>query len=461
MASKHGLYSYARSYKMNLTTKSVLKIILTIALTVGLCSTAYEHEKRLTGPKTMANDIKVFDLLNTGDVLQGIPNSVLESGTNIVEIAFKNLEKMDVVRNSYEKFKSEKRLDHLVFCIQRKDEKKEILSLGGFVHANFPGIRVAYSGDFPDKETQTCLDIYIPLENKISKAEAEDIARLETLKKCVLAVVYRKHQNRYPMLKEARQFLTTFKGVLIKRDNAIDTLEFQNEQRKRIDTLIARFKPLTVPYEKWDQGAMSFERAEEVRTAMQAARRRKVLFQKHIKACEALSIKPLSQDEWNGLWTKRVLFSQDFEGPQTKEHDWDGDIVINNVYNGSKHALSGKIGQKYFARRTRIGIYYDNARATTQTWVTFKYFINKDQPIGVFVFNMKQADNWTYTIKKPVVGKWTEICLDIMNDFRKKAGGNAKIKAVDSLDDIFIHAGKPGDNDLELIVDDVCLIGRE
>ena len=170
---------------------------------------------------------------------------------------------------------------------------------------------------------------------------------------------------------------------------------------------------------------------------------------------------PMSKEEWGALWPKRILFSQGFEGPATKAHDWDGKIVTENVPQGSRRALAGKSGDKYFARRTRTGIYYDNARAATTTWVRFKYFINKAAPIDVFVFNMTQADNWTCTIRKPAVGQWTDITLNVTETFRKKGGGRARIRAGDGLDDVFINAGKPGDKDLELIVDDVQLIGLD
>ena len=82
-------------------------------------------------------------------------------------------------------------------------------------------------------------------------------------------------------------------------------------------------------------------------------------------------------------------------------------------------------------------------------------------PIEVFVFDMTQGDNWAYTIAAPAVGKWTEATLDVTGQFRKKGGGDARIRAGDAIDDVFFHAGKPGREDIELIVDDVRLIGRD
>ena len=199
---------------------------------------------------------------------------------------------------------------------------------------------------------------------------------------------------------------------------------------------------------------MSLARAVEVRVARQTARRRKALRERHVRACEVLKATPLSQKDWDALWPRRVLFAQDFEGPPTKAHDWDGRIVTDNVPTGSKRALAGRPGKKHFASRTRTGIYYDNARAATTTWVAFHYFINKDTPIGVFVFSMTQGDNCRYAIAKPVVGKWTEATIQV-------GGGDARIRSGEALDDIFVHAGKPGDNGLVLIVDNVRLIGLD
>jgi hypothetical protein len=186
-----------------------------------------------------------------------------------------------------------------------------------------------------------------------------------------------------------------------------------------------------------------------------------MLRERHLAACRTLEVEPLSQEAWDALWPKRVLFSQDFEGPSRPEADWEGVIENKNVPKGSKRALGGMVPKQYYARRVRVGMYFDNARAATTTWVTFKYFVSKDVPLTVFVFNMTQSDNWQHIIAKPVVGKWTKVTLNVTRDFRKKGGGPAKVKGGDSIDDVFVFAGKPGDKELQLIVDDVQLIGLD
>jgi len=206
---------------------------------------------------------------------------------------------------------------------------------------------------------------------------------------------------------------------------------------------------------------MSLERAAEVRVAGETAQRRKELFRRHLQACQRLEMKPISWAQWKSLWPRRLLFSQDFEDPPTPARDWLGAIVTANVPQGSTRALAGTGENKHFARRTRTGIYFDNARAAVITFVKFQYFINKSVPIGIFVFNMTQGDNWEYTISDPVVGSWKEAFIEVSAHFRKKGGGGASVKAGDALDDVFIHAGTPGDTDLVLIIDNVQLIGLD
>jgi hypothetical protein len=82
-------------------------------------------------------------------------------------------------------------------------------------------------------------------------------------------------------------------------------------------------------------------------------------------------------------------------------------------------------------------------------------------PIEVFVFDMTQGDNWAFTISRPTVGKWAEARLNVTEQFRKKGGGGAKVRAGDALDDVFVHAGKLGEAELQLLVDDVQLIGLD
>ena len=51
--------------------------------------------------------------------------------------------------------------------------------------------------------------------------------------------------------------------------------------------------------------------------------------------------------------------------------------------------------------------------------------------------------------------------LNVTEQFRKKGGGGAKVRPGDAMDDVFVLAGKAGDGDLQLLVDDVELIGLD
>jgi len=290
----------------------------------------------------------------------------------------------------------------------------------------------------------------------------EDWESLQVLADCIEAVRNRKHPRKYrALVAEAKELLAVRADVVKGFGEFTRDPERLLAERRKLGELLARFVPVVEDTEKWDAGAMRLHRAAEVRVARVTARRRKMLRQRHLAACEALKVKPLSREAWEALWPKRVLLSQDFEGPSTDEKDWDGVIETTNTPPGSKRALAGASNNSYYAQAIRVGSYFDHVRAATTTWVRFKYFINKPVPVTVFVFSLTGADNWETTVKEPVVGKWTELTLNVTDDFRKKSGGVAKITAGHALDDVFFFAGKPGDKDVKLIVDDVEVIGLD
>jgi hypothetical protein len=357
------------------------------------------------------------------------------------------------LRLGFEEQTAARNLDNSIVSIRDKQGESGVQRLADLVHAHFPGLQVAFEETFPSEALQEAVDLFIPLDASLSRNQVELWKDLKKLGDCVEAVRRRKHPKRYlELIGEAEELLHFW----------VEEGEDSNlRARDRLRSLVRRFEPLTKPVEKWDRGAMSLDRAAEVRVAEETARSRKELFQRHLDACRRLGMKPISEVEWKGLWPRRCLFSQDFEGSLTPARDWLGEIVTANVPPGSTRALAGIRDNKHFARRTRIGIYYDNARAAATTFVRFQYFINKPLPIGIFVFNMTQGDNWEYTIHEPVVGSWQDAFIEVSSQFRKKSGGSALVKTGDALDDVFIHAGSPGDTDLILIVDNVSLIGLD
>jgi len=281
---------------------------------------------------------------------------------------------------------------------------------------------------------------------------------LEGLSLCIEAVQHRKHPQKYrALVAEAKRLLAakTATGEPVKT-----AADLPPAKQAELRALLTRFVPAVENTEKWDPGAYTLARLLEVREARRTAAERNDLWEKYVADCKAKNQQPKSRAEWDEQWPTRILFSQDFEGPPTEANDWEGTVVTDNVPQGSRRALLGATGNKWFARRVRVGIYYNYARTTTSNWVRFKYFTNKPDPIGVFVFDLTLRNNWETRIEKPVVGQWTEVTLDIAT-FREKASPGRKVRAGDAIDDVFVHAGRPGDKELKLFVDDVKLLGRD
>jgi len=399
-------------------------------------------------------------LLETGIHQNDRPNSLLGPQIIVLGHGFQGKDfEIATLKQDFEEQRAAQNLDETIVTVHDDQGQSRVRELADLVHAHFPGVQVALEKSFPSDSLQEAVDLFIPEDADLTEAQIDLWKNILRLEDCAKAVRKRKNIARYSgLLQEAETILQSLGGQaeesgLRSRHLSVDPIKLKE--------LISRFEPLTEPVEKWDSGAMSIERAAEVRVAEETARRRKELFRRHLQACRRLERKPVSRVEWKSLWPRRFLFRQDFEGPPTPARDWLGEIVTANLPQGSTRALAGISNNKYFARRTRTGIYFDNARAAVTTFVKFQYFINKSVPIGIFVFNMTQGDNWEYTINEPVVGSWGEAFIEVSAHFRKKGGGSAPVKAGDALDDVFIHAGTPGDTDLVLIIDNVQLIGLD
>ena len=284
----------------------------------------------------------------------------------------------------------------------------------------------------------------------------EDWETLLVLRDCVEALRHRKHAERHAaLIAEAEKLLAVGDDLVAGFDRYTHDPDLLLARRKAVGDLIARFVPIVAKTEQWDAGAYTLAKAAEVRIARETARRRRMLRQRHLEACKRLKARPLSQAEWDALWPRRTLFHQDFEA----KGDWDGVLVTDNVPPGSKRVLAGETKSKYFARFLRVGIRWDHARAATTTWLRLRYFVSKPGPIEVMAFDLTQGDNYAGRIAEPVVGKWTEATLNVTRDFRRKDGSKATLAAGDAVDDIFVGAGKPGDRECNLLIDDVALLG--
>ena len=287
----------------------------------------------------------------------------------------------------------------------------------------------------------------------------EDWESHQILADCLAAVRHRKNAIKHAkkhakLIAEAEKLLKVDEKIVASFTRYTMDPATLLAQRRKLGDLIAEFMKIVPQLQKWDPGAYTLAKSAEVRIARQTALRRRMLRDRHVRACETLKIKPLSAEKWNALWPTRTLFAQDFDA----DGDWDADPVASL---GGGRAVAGQAGNKYFARKIRVGIYRDHARAATTTWLRLRYRISKPVPITVFVFDLTLRNNWEYRLANPVVGKWTEVTLNVTEQFREKGGGSREIRAGDALDDVFVFAGKSGEKDLQLLVDDVQLIGRD
>ena len=298
----------------------------------------------------------------------------------------------------------------------------------------------------------------------------EDWESHMVLRDCAEAVRHRKHAEQHrALIAEADKLLKVDDDMVAGFTKYCLDPDKLLARREALGDLIARFIPVVAKTETWDAGAYTLAKAAEVRIAKETARRRKMLRERHLKACEALKVQPLSQDQWDALWPQRILFQQTFE----TDGDWDGEIVSvggpSPARGGERgaetphlqRALAGDAKDKYHARFLRVGIRHDHARAATTTWLKFRYFVNKPGPIEIMAFDLTQGDNCAYHLAAPEVGKWAEATLNLTRDFRRKDGSAAKMAPGDAIDDLFLGAGKPGDKELQLLVDDVVLFGLD
>lgn len=217
--------------------------------------------------------------------------------------------------------------------------------------------------------------------------------------------------------------------------------------------LLARLVRYVKDTPQYDAGAYRFHRAVEVMTARRTAERRSRVYGSYMEACRAAGKVPVDEADWRALWPRRILFSQDFE----TDGDWGGRLIEGPP----SRRVAGAADNKWFAQFIRVGVNYDHARAATQTWVKFRYHLNRNMPLKVMAFDLTQKDNHWYVIEAPKVGRWVEVELDITRDFARADGSEQAMQAGDAIDDIFFSAGSPGDGEIELQIDDVLLIGRD
>ncbi len=154
-----------------------------------------------------------------------------------------------------------------------------------------------------------------------------------------------------------------------------------------------------------------------------------------------------------GLGSGQALLRQDFEA---EKGNWSGRIVTDNVPPGSERALAAVANETHWARRATVT---QRMQAADKTVLRLRYFISKDIPLTIYIFDRTQKDNLRYDVKEPVVGKWTEVRVNINVEFRRNDGSAGRLAAGDQLSGISFLAGKTGVDEFELVVEDVEVVG--
>jgi hypothetical protein len=168
-------------------------------------------------------------------------------------------------------------------------------------------------------------------------------------------------------------------------------------------------------------------------------------------ATELATTRPVSAQAESTQPAERVVLHQDFEA---EKGDWGGKIITDNVPPGSTRALGATPTETHWARRATVG---NNVilRGAGSTVLKFRYFISKDIPLTIYIMDRTQKDNLRYDVKKPVVGEWTDVRVNINTDFRRNDGSAGKLQVGDVLRGISFLAGKTGTDEFDMAVDDV------
>ncbi len=116
--------------------------------------------------------------------------------------------------------------------------------------------------------------------------------------------------------------------------------------------------------------------------------------------------------------------------------------------------------ETHWARRATVGS-HGTIRGTGSTVLRFRYFISKDIRLTIYIMDRTQKDNLRYDIKKPVVGAWTDVQVNVNTDFRRNDGSAGKLQPGDVLTGISFLAGKTGTDEFDMAVDDVTVIGSD
>jgi hypothetical protein len=151
----------------------------------------------------------------------------------------------------------------------------------------------------------------------------------------------------------------------------------------------------------------------------------------------------------------RILLQQNFEA---ERGGWSGKIITDNVPPGSRHALAAVPTETHWARRATVNF---RGRGSEHMVLKFRYYISKDIPLTIYIFDRTQKDNLRYDLKTPVAGKWTDVQVNMNADLRRNDGSSGKLKVGDTLNGISFLSGRTGVDECDLAVDDVEIVALD
>lgn len=178
----------------------------------------------------------------------------------------------------------------------------------------------------------------------------------------------------------------------------------------------------------------------------------------HEQARLQQGLAPLSREQWADLLQARTMLRDDFEASRRGRT---GRVAVVDLSSGGNHALMAEPTETHWARRAGVQPPGSPLRATANTWLLFRYRITRDIPLTIYIFDPDQKDNLRYDIGQPVVGKWTDVAVNVSTDFRRNDGSPGKCRPGDMLRSISFLAGTTGRDEFGLAVDDVEVIGLD
>jgi hypothetical protein len=135
----------------------------------------------------------------------------------------------------------------------------------------------------------------------------EDWESLQVLADCVAALRARKNpEGHKDLIDQADKLLKVREEIVAGFDKYTLDPNRLLAEREELGDLLGKLVPLLRDADRSDPGGMTLAKAAEARIAAQTVLRRKMLWERHLKACQAMNVRPLSQEQWDALWPRHT-----------------------------------------------------------------------------------------------------------------------------------------------------------